>query len=187
MSGAAGMVSTALCKDIVLLLCARTTHTHTKRTQTLRCMGKYTCVHIGTLTHTQTVLWSKWSLRILEGTPSQRETLFYSSSHPPHSSLVPHLLTSILHVGTLPCCHPSPGSPRWDQTWIWIPSWGHAEAQSAQKWHMHATGYSTPEACFNWFHHIRPPHRLMCVGPGCLACVASRCLYVLMCTTSRSL
>lgn len=54
-------------------------HTHTKYTRTNSQMPVWSFLH----TLMRTILQSKWSLRILEGSPGQRQTLFYSSSHPP--------------------------------------------------------------------------------------------------------
>lgn len=75
---------TALCKDIVLPLCAQTAHT-----QFLRCMEKkFSCVYINT--HKLSSRVNK-VLEFLKAPPSQRQTLFYSSTHP---SILPLFLTS---------------------------------------------------------------------------------------------
>lgn len=81
---------TALCKDIVLLLCARTARTHKAHTHTNSQMhGEDTCA-CTSHTHKQSSRVNE-VLEFLKATPSQRQTLFYSSSHP---SVLPSFLTS---------------------------------------------------------------------------------------------
>lgn len=60
-------------------MCTDSTHTHKA---TLRCMGKCTRVHIHIHTHEPSSRVNE-VLEFLKAPPSQRQTLFYSSSHPP--------------------------------------------------------------------------------------------------------
>lgn len=111
-------------------------------------------------------------LEFLKATPGQRQTLFYSSSHP---SVLPSFLTSSRQfcMWVLSSLLPP---------FTWLSSLRSeldsnplsATHRSTEPQKM-ANGYSTPEACFKWFHHSRPSHCLMRVGLGFLAWVASRC------------
>lgn len=90
----------------------------------------YCTIHQCVLVHTQTVLWSKWSLRILEDTCSQRQTVFYSSpvllqllaSSCQFCMWVPFLAVTPPHLALVA-----------DQSWFCISSWGLRSSQLVEQ------------------------------------------------------
>ncbi len=106
-------------------MCTDGTHT-----QTLSCMGKvHLCAHSQTHTHKPSSRVNE-VLEFLKAPPVRDRLCFI---YP----LIPPFFTSsrqfCMWAFSLPCCHPSPGSLHWDQSWIWISSWGCTEAQTTQK------------------------------------------------------
>lgn len=109
-------------------------------------------------------------LEFVKATPSQQQTLFYSSSHPSVRPLVSHLLTSILHVGALflvATLHLTLHTEI--RVRIQISSWRRAEAQSTKKrkrrkkkWQMDTVHLKHVSSGF-----IITDHRIAwCVGLG---------------------